>query len=163
MPKVGSGVRKWSWQQLKSLRVRGTAQLSPTLIMADVRLQGEHGRPQAQYQKKEEAGKERLVEQSEGGHSWQCLPRGKHTHSGVPTWDCSYCALLPDLLPPCPSTSLGTFHSPNSPVSPTTSPRLHHLSFDWLLQGLFARQLTHMTEGLSSLLVVGRRPTFLIR
>lgn len=92
-PKVGSGVRKWSWQQLKSLRVRGTAQLSPTLIMADVRLQGEHGRPQAQYQKKEEAGKERLVEQSEGGHSWQCLPRGKHTHSGVPSWDCSYCAV----------------------------------------------------------------------
>lgn len=61
MPKVGFGVRKWSWQQLKSLRVQGTTQLSPTLIMADGRLQGKDGRPQAQYQK-EEAGKERLVE-----------------------------------------------------------------------------------------------------
>ena len=46
---------------------------SPTPTVADGRLQGVGGGPRAHQTRRES-----LVEQSEGGHSWQCPPRGRH-------------------------------------------------------------------------------------
>lgn len=50
--------------------------------------------------------------------------RGRHTDSQVFALGTVLTALFPHLLPPCPTTSLGTFHTPNSPDSLPIAPRL---------------------------------------